>query len=67
MDMSFANQSLCAEYMFQHHSELEKKVYVVPKDIDENISMLKLRSMDITIDTLTDEQIKYLASWEEGT
>ncbi len=67
MDMSFANQSLCAEYMFQHHSELEKKVYVVPKDIDENISLLKLRSMDITIDTLTDEQIKYLASWEEGT
>jgi adenosylhomocysteinase len=67
MDMSFANQALSAEYMVKHAKELEKKVYAVPTDIDMEIARLKLESMDIKIDTLTDEQVKYLNSWEEGT
>ena len=67
MDMSFANQSLGAEYMLKHHKELKNEVYVVPKDIDENIAALKLKSMGIKIDTLTKEQKNYLASWELGT
>ena len=65
--MSFANQSLGAEYMLKHHKELKNEVYVVPKDIDENIAALKLKSMGIKIDTLTKEQKNYLASWELGT
>jgi adenosylhomocysteinase len=67
MDMSFANQALCAEYMAKNAASLERKVYAVPKDIDENIAMLKLSAMGVTIDTLTEEQVKYLASWEMGT
>ena len=67
MDMSFANQSLSAEYIAKNHKRLENKVYDVPKDIDENISRLKLNSMGIKIDTLTPEQKKYLSSWEIGT
>ena len=67
MDMSFANQALCAEYMVQHHDELERRVYAVPEQIDKAIAQLKLRAMGVTIDTLTPEQEKYLASWEMGT
>lgn len=67
MDMSFANQALCSEYMVKHAKELERKVYVVPTDIDEEIARLKLESMGIAIDKLTDEQKKYLESWELGT
>ncbi len=67
MDMSFANQSLSAEYMVKHHDELEKKVYVVPKDIDDEIARLKLRDHERRIDTLTEEQAEYLASWDQGT
>jgi adenosylhomocysteinase len=67
MDMSFANQSLCSEYMWKNAKSLEKKVYSVPKAIDEQVAMLKLASAGITIDTLTEEQKKYLASWEMGT
>ncbi len=67
MDMSFANQSLSAEYMVKNGKNLSQKVYEVPKEIDENIALLKLRSMGITIDKLTPEQEKYLASWQEGT
>lgn len=67
MDMSFANQSLSAEYMVKHADELEKIVYSVPEDIDREIARLKLESMGTTIDTLTEEQIKYLNSWQEGT
>ncbi|MEW5766623.1 MAG: adenosylhomocysteinase [bacterium] len=67
MDMSFANQALCSEYMVKHAKELERKVYVVPVDIDEEIARLKLESMAIAIDDLTDEQKKYLQSWEMGT
>jgi adenosylhomocysteinase len=67
MDMSFANQALSAEYMVQNHASLEAGVYPVPADIDANIAKLKLESMGVRIDTLTPEQEKYLASWNEGT
>ncbi|HWH05727.1 MAG TPA: adenosylhomocysteinase, partial [Gaiellaceae bacterium] len=67
MDMSFANQALSAEYVVQNAASLEKKVYVVPKEIDEEIARLKLATMGIDIDTLSAEQAKYLASWDEGT
>lgn len=67
MDMSFANQALAAEFMVKMGKKLEKRVYNVPAEIDKNIAVLKLKSMGIKIDTLTPEQKKYLASWEEGT
>jgi len=67
MDMSFANQALSAEYMAKEHAKMVKKVYPVPRDIDDEIARLKLATMGIEIDTLTPEQEKYLASWEMGT
>ena len=67
MDMSFANQALCVEYLISNAEKLEKIVYSVPKEIDENIARLKLASMGIEIDTLTEEQLRYLNSWEMGT
>lgn len=67
MDMSFANQALSAEFMAKNADKLEKKVYSVPAEIDAEIARLKLEAMGVTIDTLTDEQLKYLGSWEEGT
>jgi len=67
MDMSFANQALSVLYINENYEKLEKNVYDVPTDIDEEIAKLKLKSMGIKIDTLTKEQKKYLNSWEEGT
>jgi adenosylhomocysteinase len=67
MDMSFANQALCAEYMVQHATELERTVYPVPDEIDKEIASLKLKAIGIEIDVLTPEQARYLSSWEEGT
>jgi len=67
MDMSFANQALCAEYIAMNAASLEKKVYDVPVEIDREVARLKLRAMGIAIDTLTEEQHRYLSSWEEGT
>ena len=67
MDMSFANQALSAEYMVKNASKLEKKVYSVPDEIDREIARLKLEAMGVKIDILTEEQTKYLNSWEEGT
>jgi adenosylhomocysteinase len=67
MDMSFANQALCSEYMVQHADELENTVYGVPQPIDKEIARLKLKAMGIEIDVLTPEQAHYLASWQEGT
>jgi adenosylhomocysteinase len=67
MDMSFANQALAAEYAVQNAGSLERKVYVVPEEIDKEIARLKLETMGVEIDKLTDEQAKYLASWDEGT
>jgi adenosylhomocysteinase len=67
MDMSFANQALGIEYAVQHAGDLERKVYPVPAEIDKEIARLKLATMGIEIDVLTEEQAKYLASWDEGT
>jgi len=67
MDMSFANQALCASYLLSHGKSLEKRVYGVPREIDERIAKLKLASMGVRIDVLTEEQRTYLVSWEQGT
>jgi len=67
MDMSFANQALSAEYMIKNAENLKNQVYAVPPEIDAEIARLKLENMDIDIDVLTEEQIKYLNSWQEGT
>jgi adenosylhomocysteinase len=67
MDMSFADQALSAEYMVKNAKKLEPKVYTVPADIDQNVARLKLEALGVSIDTLTKEQEKYLASWNEGT
>lgn len=67
MDMSFANQALCAEYIKKEGEKLTAKVYPVPKEIDEKIARLKLQSMNIKIDRLTKEQEEYLRSWKIGT
>ncbi len=67
MDMSFANQALSAEYMVRNADKLEKKVYVVPEDIDKEIARLKLAAVGAGIDVLTPEQVQYLSSWNMGT
>ena len=67
MDMSFANQALCVEYLVKHAAQLSSKVYPVPAEIDKNVARLKLDSLGVTIDKLTPEQEEYLASWAEGT
>ena len=67
MDMSFANQALAAEFVVGHAGRLEPRVYEVPEEIDREIARLKLESMGTEIDSLTEEQARYLASWDEGT
>ena len=67
MDMSFANQALAAEYLVKHHQDLKPQVYTMPREIDQEIAALKLSSMGLEIDVLTDEQETYLGSWKEGT
>ena len=67
MDMSFANQALCAEYVVKNANRLENTVHNVPTKIDESISKLKLNAIGVRIDNLTPEQKKYLSSWEIGT
>ena len=67
MDMSFANQALCLEYLTKTKGELEPAVHPVPEEIDQEVGRLKLASMNITIDSLTEDQRKYLSTWEEGT
>ena len=67
MDMSFANQALGSEYMLAEGKSLESKVYTIPEAIDQEIARLKLESMGVNIDTLTEQQIHYLHQWQEGT
>ena len=67
MDMSFANQALCAEYAIKHEGELEPKVYLVPEEVDMAVARLKLEALGVEIDQLTPEQKAYLASWRLGT
>ncbi|MCK4387855.1 MAG: adenosylhomocysteinase, partial [Dehalococcoidia bacterium] len=65
--MSFANQALCVEYLTKMKGQLKPGVYPVPEEIDQEVGKLKLASMNIAIDSLTEEQEKYLHSWESGT
>jgi adenosylhomocysteinase len=67
MDMSFANQALCVEYMVKNRGRLPPGVHPVPQDIDMEVARLKLRAMGIEIDSLSPEQKQYLESWEKGT
>ncbi len=67
MDMSFANQALCVEYMVRHAKDLENKVYDVPEKVDKTVARMKLKALGIKIDELTPQQKKYLISWELGT
>jgi adenosylhomocysteinase len=67
MDMSFANQALSVEWVVKNHATLEKRVYPVPTEIDKEVARLKLRALDVEIDTLTAEQDAYLHSWQQGT
>ena len=67
MDMSFANQALAAEHLVQHSREMAARVYRLPEELDREIARLKLATMGLAIDTLTEEQVSYLASWREGT
>jgi adenosylhomocysteinase len=67
MDMSFANQALSAEYLVKNKGKLEPGVHLLPKEVDQEIASLKLKSLGMTIDTLTAEQIEYMTSWETGT
>ena len=67
MDMSFANQALGMEYVIKNRAKLENKMYTLPKSVDLEIAKLKLDSMGVEIDTLTEEQKRYLNTWSEGT
>jgi len=67
MDMSFANQALCVRHIVEHHEQLQNEVYSVPKEIDEEVARLKLKAMSIEIEELTEEQKRYLSSWDAGT
>ncbi len=67
MDMSFANQAMSSRYLLQHRAKIQKNVYAVPAELDEEIARLKLKSMGIKIDHLTAEQKRYLSAWQEGT
>ena len=67
MDMSFANQALCVEYLSTNSDKLKADVFPVPEEIDHQVGQMKLDSMGMSVDTLTQEQIKYLNSWNVGT
>ena len=67
MDMSFANQALCVRYIVENHEKLRNDVYSVPKEIDEEVARLKLAAMGVEVEVLTEEQKKYLSSWDLGT
>jgi adenosylhomocysteinase len=67
MDMSFAGQAMAAKYLLENKGHLSNQVHTVPVEVDQEIARIKLESMGIQIDTLTEEQVRYLNSWEEGT
>jgi adenosylhomocysteinase len=67
MDMSFANQALGLEWLRAHVDDLEPKVYGIPEEIDREVARLKLLTYGIAIDTLTEEQSRYLSSWDQGS
>jgi len=67
MDMSFSIQALAMEHLVKHHVELKPQVYELPKELDDLVARIKLRTLGVEIDTLTKEQLKYLSTWQEGT
>ena len=67
MDMSFANQALGIEFVLKNKGKLQNKLYTLPREVDVQIAKIKLQSMGVEIDTLTDEQFEYLNSWKSGT
>jgi adenosylhomocysteinase len=67
MDMSFSIQALAMEHLVKHHGELKPQVYELPKELDDLVARIKLRTLGVEIDTLTKEQLKYLSTWQEGT
>jgi adenosylhomocysteinase len=67
MDMSFAIQALCAEYVKVNGGDLAHTVHVLPAEVDQEVARIKLDAMGVAIDTLTDQQYEYLNQWEEGT
>ena len=67
MDMSFSTQALGIVHMSRHYKEMSNQVYAVPHEIDAEIATLKLKSMGVQIDTLSESQVKYITGWEEGT
>ena len=67
MDMSFANQALGIEFVLKNKGKLQNKLYTLPREVDVQIAKIKLESMGVEIDTLTDEQFEYLNSWKSGT
>jgi adenosylhomocysteinase len=67
MDMSFADQALAAEWLLKHHDGLEPGVYTIPEELDQNVALIKLEHLGGAVEPLTDEQVAYLRSWQEGT
>lgn len=67
MSLSFANQALAAKFLVENKGKLKNQVYVLPKEMDDEIARLKLKALGVSIDQLTPEQKKYLSSWQEGT
>ena len=67
MDMSFANQALCSDYLVENEGKLDRNVHPVPQHIDGTVARIKLESLGVDIDSLTEEQTLYIKSWEEGT
>jgi adenosylhomocysteinase len=67
MDMSFSNQAMAAEYLIKNQDELEAKIYTLPKEIDEQVSSIKLESLGGGLEYLTEDQVAYLSGWQEGT
>ncbi|NON61128.1 adenosylhomocysteinase, partial [Acidianus sp. RZ1] len=67
MDLSFSNQALCVEYIYNNKEKLQKKVLNVPAEIDEKVAFLKLKGMNIEIEELTKEQKEYMKQWKYGT
>ena len=67
MDMSFSNQALAAEFLVKNQDELESRIYTLPPEIDDEVATIKLQHLGGSLETLTDDQVAYLAGWQEGT
>ena len=67
MDMSFSNQAMAAEYLIKNRNDLKAEIYTLPREIDEQVASIKLKSLGGGLEVLTEEQVAYLSSWQEGT